>query len=321
MLRPLIVILLIVLFSCDHAGHKEAKVISPQNKARGVSLVLLGTLQDGGSPHIGCQKKCCERLFSNPDKTRRVVSIGVLDPQNNSNYLIEATPDLSWQLRALKDHSPFKDSDIPEGIFLTHAHMGHYAGLMYLGKEAMNANCVKVYTMPRMKSYLEKNGPWSQLVNLNNILLLPIEDQEEIKLSSSLKIIPFHVPHRDEYSETVGYKIEGPHKKVLFIPDIDKWSKWDKSIIEEIKKVDYAFIDGTFFDGTEINNRNISEIPHPFVIESMELFKSLPPAEKDKIYFIHFNHTCPLLDTNSKQAKRVLQRGFHLSVYDAVFPL
>jgi len=167
--------------------------------------------------------------------------------------------------------------------------------------------------MPKMQGFLENNGPWSQLVSNKNISLQELKDNEEVALTSSLKVVPFTVPHRDEYSETVGYKINGPNKSVLFIPDIDKWGKWKTDIVSEIKKVDYAFLDATFYDSEEINNRDISEIPHPFVIESMELFKNLLPAEKEKIHFIHFNHTNPLLNPDSEQSKEVLKKGFQIA--------
>jgi pyrroloquinoline quinone biosynthesis protein B len=165
---------------------------------------------------------------------------------------------------------------------------------MHLGKEATNANQVPVYTTPRIKGFLENNGPWSQLVSTNNIALRELENQKEIELTSNIKVIPFTVPHRDEFSETIGFKIIGPKKSVLCIPDIDKWEKWETDILEAISKVDYAFLDATFFDGEEINSQDISEIPHPFIIESIELFKTLRSEEKQKIYFIHFNHTNPV---------------------------
>ncbi|MGQ0828367.1 MAG: MBL fold metallo-hydrolase [Bacteroidota bacterium] len=285
------------------------------------SLMVLGTVQDAGSPHIGCTKECCKNLFKNPDKNRKVVSLGVIDPINKLNWMFEATPDLPSQMKLLKEHSGFSTKEAPDGIFLTHAHIGHYAGLMFLGREAMGSKNIPVYAMPRMQNYLETNGPWSQLVKLNNIQIHPLQANEEIILSSNIKVKALLVPHRDEYSETVGYIISGPNKKVLFIPDIDKWNKWEKSIIEEIKKVDYAFIDATFYDGAEINNRDISEIPHPFVIESMEAFKELSIAEKDKIYFIHFNHTNPLLMIESEQAKTVLKNGFHIAQFEQIISL
>ncbi len=285
------------------------------------SLVILGTVQDAGSPHIGCEKECCTGLFTTPDPSRMVVSLGIIDPPNEQTFLVEATPDIARQLHMLRNIASFKNEDVPNGIFLTHAHIGHYAGLMYLGREALGAKGVPVYAMPRMKSFLENNGPWSQLVELENITLNPIQADKPVVLSSSITITPFRVPHRDEYSETVGYVIEGPEKKALFIPDIDKWDKWERSIVDEISKVDYAFLDATFFDGEEINNRDIKEIPHPFVMESMALFKNLPAEEKSKIYFIHLNHTNPLLIPGSDQAKKVQESGYGIALSGSVFRL
>lgn len=289
-------------------------VISPTNSVnKSVSLIILGTAQDAGSPHIACKKECCAALFKNQDASRKVVSFGVVDRKAKKTFLFEATPDIATQLRDLHNHSGFKNTDIPDGVFLTHAHIGHYTGLMYLGKEAINTKQVPVYTMPKMASFLETNGPWGQLVSNQNIALTPLQNKQETELSQDLKIVPFTVPHRDEYSETVGYKIVGPNKSALFIPDIDKWEKWETDIVSEITKVDYAFLDATFYDGEEINNRDISEIPHPFVIESMKLFENLLSTEKKKIYFIHFNHTNPLLNVESKQTKRVLKKGFRIA--------
>ncbi len=291
---------------------------NPDNKSTGrslekVSLIVLGTVQDAGSPQAGCNKKCCRKLFLHPDQNRKVVSLGVIDAENKQRFLFEATPDLPSQVKYLKDHASFNEKEIPDGIFLTHAHIGHYTGLMYLGREAMNADKVPVYAMPRMKQFLETNGPWSQLVRLNNIVIQPLTDNEQVVLNSQIKVKPFIVPHRDEYSETVGYIIEGPAKKALFIPDIDKWAKWPAKIIDVIAGVDYAFIDGTFYDAGELNNRNMAEIPHPFITESMDLFKNLSPKEKNKIWFIHFNHTNPVLDINSKPSKNILAKGFHIA--------
>lgn len=313
----------IVLLSLIFIQAKGQSIIHPQAKLKIVtpSIIVLGNVQDGGSPHIGCIKACCKDLFINPDPTRMVSSLGVIDPENKLNWLFDATPDFTFQLKALRKASEFSAKEVPDGIFITHAHIGHYTGLMYLGREALNAKQVPVYAMPKMKSFLEHNGPWSQLVTLNNISIKPIQNGQTNTLSSNIKVTAFKVPHRDEFSETAGYLIEGPDKKALFIPDIDKWSKWDKNIIEEIKKVDYAFIDATFYDATEMNNRPITEIPHPLVVESMELFKNLPLKEKDKIYFIHLNHTNPLLNPESGQTKNVLQSGFHIARYNDVFEL
>jgi pyrroloquinoline quinone biosynthesis protein B len=160
---------------------------------------------------------------------------------------------------------------------------------------------------------METNGPWSQLITLNNIELINSKPNNEITLSNDLRVTPIQVPHRDEFSETVGFKIVGTQKSALFIPDIDKWSKWGEDITQEIAGVDLALLDATFYDGDEINNRDISEIPHPFVIETMDVLQDLPESEKAKVHFIHFNHTNPLLDENSEASKTVKQRGFNIA--------
>lgn len=287
-----------------------------------VELIILGTLQDGGLPHIGCKKSCCKEYFQNPNPNHKVVSLGIVDHQNNTKYIFEASPDFTDQIEYLNtQHSNPDESDIPNGIFVSHAHIGHYTGLMYLGKEAKNANQAMVYCMPKMQSFLSTNGPWSQLVSNKNIVFTSLNKDVPIALSENLIVTPFIVPHRDEYSETIGFKIKGPLKSILFIPDIDKWTKWNRSIVEEIQKVDLAFIDGTFYDGVEINYRNISDIPHPFVIESMDLFKDLSETEKSKIHFIHLNHTNPLNVKGSIQFNKVIKNGFRIAEYGSRIPI
>ncbi|WP_408025758.1 MBL fold metallo-hydrolase [Tenacibaculum sediminilitoris] len=308
------------MFSCKNNKQSETSIDFKQDLSN-TSLVILGNIQDAGSPHIGCEKKCCKNLFNNPDKNRQVISLGLIDGPNNKKYLFEATPDISRQLKVLKNIQPVSKNEMPDGIFITHAHIGHYAGLMYLGKEAKNAQNVTVYAMPKMSDFFKNNGPWNQLISNHNIRLNNIKNEQTVTLTSNIKVIPIIVPHRDEYSETVGFKIIGPNKSALFIPDIDKWEKWKNNIIDEIKQVDYAFLDATFFNEKEINNRNISEIPHPFIIESMEKFKNLTKTEKAKIIFIHFNHTNPVIDPNSEESKMIIANGFQVGRLNNSFEL
>ena len=276
-----------------------------------LSINILGTIQDGGSPHIGCNKKCC-KLLSLEEKNKRLVSsLGLVDIENDNFFLFDATPDIEKQIRLLNNN--FKKELKLEGIFLTHAHIGHYSGLMYLGKEALGANRVNVFAMQRMSNFLKNNGPWSQLVDDQNILIKKIIENKNIILNKNISVIPIIVPHRDEFSETVGFYIKGINKTALFLPDIDKWNKWNKSLIEVLKKVDFAFIDATFYDKKEINNRDISKIPHPFVVETMNLLKDISISERKKVYLIHLNHTNPLLDTSSQEYKKVINFGFNIA--------
>ncbi|MDA9242292.1 MBL fold metallo-hydrolase [Flavobacteriaceae bacterium] len=295
--------LCLLLIGCNHES-KEKKINS-----NGIYLKVLGTIQDGGIPHLGCNKKCCKDYFKNGYSKKRVVSLGISDLKEKKNYLIEASPDISFQLNNfLKNKSKNLN-----GIFITHAHIGHYSGLTNLGREVLNSSKMPLFLMPKMTEFISTNGPWDQLVKLKNVDLKKIFNEKSIELSEGLSIIPFKVPHRDEYSETVGFKIIGPKKIALFIPDIDKWDKWDKSIKNLITEVDYAFLDGTFYDSKEINNRDISEIPHPFIIESLELFKDLKESDRNKIYYIHLNHTNPLLNFESEEYQNVVSKGYNVA--------
>ncbi|TVZ55880.1 pyrroloquinoline quinone biosynthesis protein B [Lutibacter sp. Hel_I_33_5] len=296
-------ILISFFFSCEQEKKKEK--ITTNFKQY---ITILGTAQDAGYPHIGCQKECCENFYSGKSENKRVTSLGLVDIENKQKWLFEATPDIATQLAELEQHHLKKDNII-DGVFLTHAHIGHYSGLMYFGREALGKKNTTVFTMPKMKSFLTNNGPWSQLVNLKNILFSDLKNDSTIVLNNQLKVTPFIVPHRDEFSETVGYKIEGSKKTALFIPDIDKWKKWNNSIIEEVKKVDYAFLDATFFNQNEVK-RAMTEVPHPFIEETVELFKKESLATKNKVFFIHFNHTNPALQKSSKEKTSVKKLGF-----------
>ncbi len=282
-------------------------------------IYILGVVQDAGFPQTGCYEVHCLPAWENTDLRRGATSIALVDPRSNRKFIFEATPHFPQQFYSLHIEAPDSRYNL-EGIFLTHAHIGHYTGLMFLGHEAMGAESVPVYAMPRMHEYLSNNGPWSQLVKFNNIDLILLENGK-IRKFDELSISPFLVPHRDEYSETVGYRIQGPTKSALFIPDIDKWLDWDINIIELLRTTDYALIDASFFADGELGMRDMSQIPHPFVTESMELFDDLSEVEKNKVWFIHMNHTNPLLDPNSEESKQVLRAGFNIATEGIRLPL
>jgi len=291
-------LLVSVLLSCAYGS-----IAQPQ-------IIVLGTAQDAGYPQMGCVRSCCELAHQHDSLKQHVVSLALVDPKQKKWWLFEATPDMKEQLRLFAKYTHNQYSFLPDGIFITHAHMGHYTGLAQLGREVMNSNKVPVYVLPQLKRFLETNGPWSQLVSLQNISLVELNEMIPVSLPGNISVSYFRVPHRDEFSETAGFKIITPAKRWLFIPDIDKWSKWNKNIIDEVKSVDIAFLDATFFSEDELPNRTMSEVPHPLVTETIELFKSETAETKSKIHFIHFNHTNPLLFDAAFQ-KQLKSNGFN----------
>ena len=273
---------------------------------------VLGIAQDAGYPQANCYAPHCNRAWENVGLRRTTSSIAVVNPSSDSKYLFDATPDIREQLYRLNQDAPDGDYQLA-GVFLTHAHIGHYTGLMHFGHEASSSRDLPVYAMPRMHNFLSTNGPWDQLVRYRNIRLEKLENGRDIGLPGGLSVTPFLVPHRDEYSETVGYRIEGLRRTALFIPDIDKWSRWSVDIRALIRSVDYALLDASFFADGELPGRDMSKISHPFVTETMALLDDLTEREKARVIFIHMNHTNPLLIDDSPQQAEVVRRGFRVA--------
>ncbi len=310
-------ILSISILSCKNSEDSmKGRSFGPNDPKQ--YITILGIAQDGGYPHINNKDEFVGVAQGDISK-ELVVCLGIVDQKERKKFLIEATPDLPEQL-AMLDAIYLNKAPIIDGVFLTHAHIGHYTGLMYFGREAMGSKDIQVFTMPKMKLFLENNGPWSQLVDLQNIVLRPLEHEVSVELTENIKITPFLVPHRDEFSETVGYRIDGKSKSGLFIPDINKWILWEKKIVDEVKKVDYAFIDATFFKEGEIP-RPMAEVPHPFIQESIELFKNESKEVKSKIIFIHFNHSNPLMAPSNKERIQLEKEGYRFANTNDIFEL
>jgi len=274
--------------------------------------VVLGVAQDGGYPQAGCNREDCVAAWRDPSRRRHVASLAIVDPRSHERWIIDATPDFQQQLRMLDEIHPVPSSPGLSGVLITHAHIGHYAGLMHLGREVLGAQGVPVYVMPRMKAFLENNGPWDQLVRLGNVELRSIRNAAPFRLNERIEIIPISVPHRDEYSETVGFIIKGPSRSILYLPDIDKWEKWSERIEDVLERVDVAYVDGTFHDATELPGRNLDEIPHPLMTETMERLVAIPLSGRSKVRFIHLNQSNPAL-RDPAVGTRIRSKGFNLA--------
>ena len=268
---------------------------------------ILGITQDGGYPHAGCQKDCCLNLWDSTQKKELIASIAIIDHSSKNFWLIDITPDFKNQFNMISSNYSLS------GIFLTHAHLGHYIGLLELGKEVMNLNDIPVYSMPRMKSFIENNSPINFLIENNNIRSLGLSSGKLVMLNRQISVIPFLVPHRNELSETVGYKIKSKNKNIIYLPDIDSWDNMDEDIMDLILDNDVLFIDGTFYDNNELLNRDMSKIPHPTIKDSFKKFKFLDKNERKKIFFTHLNHTNNLLRQDSKEFNEVLMNGYNIA--------
>jgi pyrroloquinoline quinone biosynthesis protein B len=293
----------------------------------GPRVVVLGTVQDGGMPQAGCDCSRCAAARKNPALARHVASLAIRVPAKNRVYLVDATPDLPAQIEmihAFRRHPEGKTDRAPvDGVLLTHAHIGHYLGLAHFGFESLNTRDIPVFASPRMAEYLRANGPWSQLVRLQNIALREFRPGVAFILDDGVQVTPIQVPHRDEFSDTMAFLIRGPKKALFYVPDTDTWHTWRRPLAEvlEKEKVDIAFLDATFYSPDELPDRDVTKIKHPLMTDTMDLLGPLVKAGKLKVYFTHLNHSNPALDEGGQARKAIEARGFRVLAEGEEFEL
>lgn len=291
-----------------------------------IQVLLLGAAQDGGFPQFGCICQNCMKVYNGEINSDSAVSLAVLDKATKQWWLIDPTPQLTTQwnqyasilcqyvlagtLYISFDSRLFMwcfmlvhDSFV--GIFITHAHAGHYPGLLYIGKEALNANQLPVYCSERMHQFLRSNEPWGVMYRNRNINPVVLYDDVTVELTKNLKITPSLVPHRADFTDTFAYSIIGKDREMYFCPDIDHWDVFNhESTLKQyllqtafITKKDILLLDATFYDNHELLNRDMSSIPHPRVVETARLVRenrAQVNANHQEVVLIHMNHSNPL---------------------------
>ena len=296
-------------------GPIPAGASGSDKQVRAPFVRVVGSVQDGGFPHAACNGAACRRARASGER-RYVASLALVLPASGKVYLFDTTPDVRDQLELIADvRGPLADGvdrSPVDGVFLSHAHMGHYLGLAFFGYEAVHTAGLPLYSTPRMASFLRANGPWSQLVAKNNVAIREVAPGGEVELEDGVSVTMVPSPHRDEFSDTVGFLIRGPRRSLLFVPDTDTWRRWSPPIEGWLGQADVALLDGTFYSATELPNRSIEEIGHPLVTGSIERFGSLL-ADGKKILFTHMNHSNPILSADSAEAETVLERGFGIA--------
>lgn len=273
-------------------------------------ILVLGTAQDGGVPHAGCDCAACAAAYRDDTRRRRVASIAVVGASGRT-LLVDATPDLRSQLHRLA-LAAGRDRLAPDALLITHAHVGHYLGLAFLGREAMNVRETPLWATASMEAFLCSNKPWSWLVERGQAVLRTLRPDHPVDFDG-VRITPFLAPHRGEDTDTVGLRIEGAARRLLYLPDADELTP---DLIARIRGVDVALVDGTFYDPSELPGRDLAEIPHPFVADSVA---ALADAAAE-VWFTHLNHSNALIHPDAGRRPE-LPPGFGVLEDGAAFSL
>ena len=253
-------------------------------------ITVLGSGQDGGLPQAAADHPLDAEARQGEIPERTGPSLLIED--GGRLLLCDVSPDFRLQW--------WKRRTAPEAIALTHAHMGHYAGLVHFGKESMAASAVAVHASPRMLDFLGGNLPWSILFDEGNLRAAAAPEWA----GHSVDLIP--VPHRSEHTDTVAISIDG---RVLWLPDIDSWDAW-ADVDDVVASHEVVFLDGTFWSADEIPGRSIADIPHPLVLDTLRRFGHLG----NRRVLVHLNHTNPLCDPTASEHQAVSAAGFEVAV-------
>lgn len=285
------------------------------DRARGedgsVKAVVLGVAQDGGVPHLGCGCSTCRRAREEPSKRALAACIALYDAGSGKRWMVDCTPDFPAQVDLLARLCPgTSPRDVCDGILLTHAHMGHYVGLAHLGTEVMSASGLPVWATERMGAFLRRNDPWRSLVEKAQIALQTLTPGSPLQLAPGFTVTPELIPHRDELSDTVGFRVRGPNRTLLFIPDVDKWEQMEPPLPDRLEGVDVALLDGTFFSHDELPAPALAKVRHPFITETVALLGARVATGDLQVVFTHLNHTNPALDPQSEERRRLEHAGF-----------
>lgn len=313
-MRRVVHVLLALTAACSSPADRHPRPV----EAPGPYAILLGLAQDGGRPQIGCELACCRALT--PAERVPVVSVLVVDPRSGRRWLLDASPDVGAQLRAAgaRQARPPVDGRRPplvDGIFLTHAHAGHYAGLLAFGREAYGSAGLRLHASERMGAFLRANAPWNALLSegeASGATLETLVPGRAIALAEDLTITALAVPHRDELSDTLAFRVTGPRATLLYAPDTDGWEHWDPPVETVLATVDVALLDATFFAPDELPGRDLSAVPHPFLRDSITRFGRLPERTRAGVRFVHLNHSNPAWNEDGPEHATLRAAGLRL---------
>jgi pyrroloquinoline quinone biosynthesis protein B len=219
--------------------------------------------------------------------------------------LIDATPDLSAQVRDLAAAAGHPADRALRAILVTHLHAGHILGLLLFGREGWAGTGAPVWATESCLTFLESQEPFARLFRDGHLTPRVLHLGWDASLDD-LVVQPVPVRHRSESGDTVAYRIEGPGRSLFYAPDLDSIGP---EVIAQVRAADLAILDGTFFRRRELHRDDASSVPHPAIADTMSAVSRI----ETKIVFTHLNHTNPALEPGSRESRAVEALGMRIA--------
>lgn len=206
----------------------------------GRSFKILGSGAGPGVPSFFCNCTGCReaRVDQRNCRTRS----GALLCSDNSNYLIDTSPDLRFQL--VQENLQGID-----GIFLTHWHFDHFGGLgeMEYYVKLERKKPIPLYLPPSAIASFNAAFP-----HLQDVLIPQAWEFGTAYQLGALEITPLPANHG---VETAGFLFESEDTRLAYFPDTSGLPDMTRS---RVKGIDWLICDATFSDSNWFPNSHMS---------------------------------------------------------------
>lgn len=226
-------------------------------------LTALGTSAAWPHPRPGCDCEGCQEART---PGRRRTRSSLLVECGPDALLIDAGPDLAWQLEAL--------GRLPSlaAVAITHVHADHYLGIFELHLLPSSGD-LPLYAHPNNEPALRSTFGFA-FAPQGPLAFCPAEPGRAFDFADG-QVIPFNTNHTDEFT-TLGYLLRLPDRTIAYSPDFKSLDRRGESLL--------AGIDGWIVDGSGLDTA------YPSHATMVEILATATCLGIGNVWFTHIGH-------------------------------